>query len=76
MQSLWSGLPSIYLLCAAGALQMDECRPNGNLYLAAHTVLLLLGWIFVFYNIVLFKHIVVLYIVQMIKDFFKNFTLC
>lgn len=38
MQSLWSGLPSIYLLCAAGALQMDECRPNGNLYLAATVV--------------------------------------
>lgn len=38
MQSLWSGLPSIYLLCAAGALQMDECRPDGNLNLAAHTV--------------------------------------
>lgn len=41
MQSLWSGLPSIYLLCAVGALQMDECRPDGNLNLAAHTVLLL-----------------------------------
>lgn len=36
-----SGLPCIYSLCAAGALQMDECRPGGNLYLAAHTVLLL-----------------------------------
>lgn len=41
MQSLWSGLPCIYSLCAAGALQMDECRPDGNLNLAAHTVLLL-----------------------------------
>lgn len=33
-----SGLPCIYSLCAAGALQMDKCRPDGNLNLAAHTL--------------------------------------